>query len=359
MHNTIRVQIGLLRETFPGERRVALTPDDVRRLAPRMTIRFEPGCGVASGHDDSAYLAAGAQSASFEDIRSRSDIILAVRQPDIDRAPPERAILIFLGSIEADDAGRSHPSRLNLSRLAGFPDAGSMDVSTTQAIICGHAAVLEAARRLGVSPSMLTIDGSFVRPIKMLALGADASCLQAIATARRLGAMTHAIAFSDDAQDRIEKLGAKLLLGGIGLSANPSPADMSALRRRITPQLIDKQLIVTGATLPGARPPILIDEETLSSLAPGTIVIDLTAADGGNCSVTEPDQVVDIHGVRVVGLTTLASLEAAEASRLFSEGIHALLGRIVDADGSLSLNRSDPIIRALTAAVGEAIRVAS
>lgn len=359
MHNTIRVQIGLLRETFPDERRVALTPDDVRRLSPRMTIRFERGCGIAAGHDDDAYVAAGAQPASFEDIRFRSDIILAVRQPEIDPALPERAILIFLGSTVPANTSRNHPSRLNLARLAGFPDAGSMDVSTTQAIICGHAAVLETARRLGVSPSMLTIDGSFVRPIKMLALGADAACLQAIATARRLGAMTHAIAFSDDAQDRIEKLGAKFLLGGIGLSANQSPADMSALRRRVTPQLIDKQLIVTGATLPGARPPVLIDEETLSSLAPGTIIVDLTAADGGNCSLTEPDQVVDIHGVRVVGLTTLASLEAAEASRLFSEGVHALLGRIVDADGNLFLNRSDPVVRALIGPEGEAIRVAS
>jgi NAD(P) transhydrogenase subunit alpha len=248
---------------------------------------------------------------------------------------------------------------LDLGRLSGLPGLEDIDITSKQATITGHAAVLEGARQLRISYPMLTVDRSFVRPIRMAALGANAAGLQAIATARRLGSLTYGLGFEKDARQKIEKLGAKFLAAAEG-SVLPSHAlaelpavELAALRRALADDLSKMQLIITSVVAADRSAPVLLDEKTLSGLKYGTVIIDLAAESGGNCVATRCDQVFDVSGVRIIGSTTLASVEATEASRLFGESLRKVLEQLVGHDGVLRLDRSNPIARALTG--GEAI----
>jgi NAD(P) transhydrogenase subunit alpha len=330
-----------------------------------MAVSFEPGCGTAAGHDDEAYVAASGRPAGLGDIAARCEIIVSVRQSQAAATFRKAAVLVFLGTHAASADGlRSdgEPLELDLARLEGLHDAGCMDAATTQATISGHAAVLEGARQLGVGHPMLMIDGSFVRPIRMAAVGADAASLQAIATARRLGALTHAFAFTDEERHKIEKLGAKCLAtfpAFVPAGRGQSPAEQAALRRQLAGHLAQTQLIVTSVGDSIRPAPLLLDEETVSTLAAGTVVIDLAASRGGNCSLTRAEQVVTASGVRILGSTTFASHEAKEASRLLSEGIRTALERLIGDDRRLRLDRHDPIIDRLLGRQPEGARIAS
>ncbi|OWV82771.1 NAD/NADP transhydrogenase subunit alpha [Rhizobium sp. R693] len=344
MSNLVRVRAGLLRETHPGERRVALTPEDVRRLSGRMSIWFERGCGVGAGHADDAYIAAGAKPVDFADMVSSSHMFVSVRQPAATRVFPATSILIFLGSNAPQDtrplAGQQ-PLHLDIAQLSGMQGLKGADISSRQAAITGHAAVLEAARQFGISHPMLMVDGSFVRPVKMAALGSDAASLQALATARRLGALTHGFGLGKDLQAKIERLGAKFL-------DTSSEQELARLRQELSGPLSKMQLITTSVVNPGQTAPVLIDEDMVSRLSPGTVIIDLAAERGGNCALTKANETINIFGVRIIGSTTLASDEAAEASRHFSSGLTNLLEHLIDGHGTLRLDPGDSVTAALT-----------
>lgn len=353
MPHLTHVHVGLLRETFPDERRVALTPSDVGRLSGHMPISFEPGCGAAAAHPDEAYVAAGAKPAGIDDIAERCTVIAGVRRPDSRVHFARAAALIFLGSPldPGPDRRRSDGIvELDLSRLEGMADAGSMDVATTQATIAGHAAVLEGARQLGVVHPMLVLDGAFVRPVRMAVLGTGAAALQAIATARRLGALTYAFGFFEGDKAKVELLGARFIAMDPALSAATGFASASRLaecRRQLADQLAPMQLIVSSVHGAGGPAPVLIDERTAATLEPGTVIIDLAASGGGNCAMTQMDRPVMHGGVRVLGSTTFSSAEAGEASRLFGEGVRKLLEKLTAADGRLLLDHADPVLRRL------------
>jgi len=353
MFNAIRVRAGLLRETHPGERRVALTPTDVRRLSKRMSIHFERGCGLGAGHADDAYVASGAEPSDFAAMVASSDMFLSVRQPTDTRAFPARSALFFLGTnmtLTSGAPGRQAPLHLDLGRLAGVQGVKGSDILARQAAIVGHAAVLEAARQFGISHPMLVADGSFVRPVRMAALGGDAAGLQALATARRLGALTYGFGFGKDWQEKIERLGARPFGPtevSMPLTAAFSEQGLARLRQELSVHLSTMQLIITNVVLPDRCAPALLDEGMLSRLSPGTVIVDLAAESGGNCVLTQADETIDIFGVRIVGATTLASLEAAEASRHFSDGLRDLLEELIGTDGVLRLDRHDSAAAAL------------
>ncbi|MBB3541243.1 MULTISPECIES: NAD/NADP transhydrogenase subunit alpha [unclassified Rhizobium] len=343
MSKLIRVRAGLLRETHPGERRVALTPDDVGRLSERISFRFEPGCGVGAGHSDDGYIAAGAEPADFAEMASSSDLFVSVRQPIAARVFPAAAVLLFLGSKPGQVAvplARQQPLHLDIARLSGMSGQKGADISSRQAAITGHAAVLEAARQFGISHPMLLADGSFVRPVKMAALGSDPASLQALATARRLGALTYGFGLAKDSQAKIERLGAKFL-------GTSSEQELARLRQDLSGALSKMQLITTNIMYPGRSAPVLLNEEMLSQLSPGTVIVDLAAEIGGNCALTRADETTDIFGIRIIGSTTLASQEAAEASRHFSDGLSNLLEHLIDAHGALRLDGGDSVTAAL------------
>ncbi|MDQ0563396.1 NAD(P) transhydrogenase subunit alpha [Rhizobium mesoamericanum] len=344
MPNLIRVRAGLLRETHPGERRVALTPQDVRRLSKRMAIWFERGCGVGAGHADEAYLAAGAEPAEFADMVSSSDIFVSVRQPASARVFPATAVLVFLGSNAPQDTrpcARQQPLHLDVARLSKVQGHKGADIASGQAAITGHAAILEAARQLGILHPMLTVDGSVVRPVKMAALGSDAASLQALATARRLGALTYGFGLGKDSQAKIKRLGARPF-SSVEAIMSFSERELVQLRQELSGPLSQMQVITTNVADPGQIAPVLIDEDMLSRLSPGTVIIDLASENGGNCALTRADETVNIFGVRIIGSTTLASHEAAEASRHFSDGLRNLLECLIDVHGVFRLDLGIP-----------------
>ncbi|WP_082597243.1 hypothetical protein [Rhizobium sp. Root708] len=340
MSEPAHVRAGLLRESFPGERRVALTPDDIRRLSSRFTFLFEPGCGESAGYSDPDYMKAGAHAAAPADV-VQCDLVVSVRRPE--RSVPNHTATVFLGSsARAANTSLGPSLELELARLEGFADAAAMDAATTQATVLGHAAVLEGVRLMKIGHSMLTLEGSFVRPIRMAAIGVNTASLQAIATARKLGALTHVFGLSEIDRAKVERLGAKFsAIDTAILAAGLKPEQA---RRQLGRQLASMQMIVTNLHESGSAAPVLIDEETLSSLPPGSVIIDLAAANGGNCAFTRIDQTVTAHAVSIVGSTLLASNEAAEASRLFSDCVRRLLEHLVEPGEHLWLQRKDAVL---------------
>jgi NAD/NADP transhydrogenase alpha subunit len=359
--NRFPAHVGLLRESFVGERRVALTPDDVRLFSRRISIRFERGAGAAAGYADDAYIAAGGQPASFDEIASISQILVSVRPFENCQKLRRGSVLISLGGRDRALADRLRDHSVlhfDLDRLAGVQSARHMDVSSPQSAIAGHAAVVEGARELRIPHPLLTVEQGFVKPVKMIALGIGAAGLQAIATARRLGALTYGFDIAGGAQQSVEKLGAKFLAPGLCLAvaqgisgwSNKQTAEwLAQLRHALGPQLSQMQLIVTSVQVAGEPAPVLIDEYMVAGLQPGTVIVDLAAESGGNCALTRRDQLVVSSDVRIIGSTNMPSQEATEASRLFSINIRNLLEHVIDGDGCLNLDSSDEIIHVLMA----------
>jgi NAD(P) transhydrogenase subunit alpha len=343
------VTTAVLAELAPGERRVAVTPTDLRRLAAKTTFLIEAGAGAAAGFDDQAYADAGAEILDRAAALDRADLVLAVRAPESVDAFRPGTVLISLGARDTDFAKAAMSKgiiHLGLERLPRITRAQSMDVLSSQASVAGYAAVIEAARMLDILLPMMTTAAGIIKPAKMIALGAGVAGLQAIATARRLGAVTHGFDVREAAREQVESLGARFVFPG-GYAGEQSKDQQAALRRELTPVLAEMQLVVTSAQIPGRRAPLLIDDETLAAMAPGAVIIDLAAETGGNASRTRPDEVVTVGGVRLLGPTNLPSLMATDSSRLFSGNMRALLEHLLPKEGPLELRSEDEITKAL------------
>ncbi len=358
-NNSFRPAIGILAERLVGEWRVALAPADVRRLSKRASIVIERGAGGKAGFADDDYVQAGATIDDRLQITSTAQVLVSVRAPSELASFMPGTTLISLGgrddAIKAAVAARGL-KHLSLDRLPRTTRAQAMDVLSSQATVAGYAAVIEGARALDVLLPMLTTAAGVVRPAKMIALGAGVAGLQAIATARRLGAIVHGFDVREAAREQVESLGAtfvsadnviKAQEAANGYAAEQSADDQAKLRRALAPTLAQMQLIVTSAQIPGHPAPMLIDGDTLTSLGRGTVIVDLAAETGGNTSRTKPDQTVMVSGVKILGPTNLPSLMAQDASRLFSGNIRALLEHLISEETGLELRHDDPITAAL------------
>lgn len=347
------VTVGVLRERVERERRVALVPNDVGKLATRMRVVVETGAGAQAGHDDAAYAAAGASVLPRADVLGGADIALAIR-PLAD-LPREGCTLIGFGGHDPGYRARLEAHgvlHLALERMPRITRAQAMDALSSQASCAGYAAVLEGARHLDVMLPMLTTAAGIVRPAKMIALGAGVAGLQALATARRLGAQTWGFDVRAAAAEQVESLGAKFV--GVetapsaeaagGYAVAQSDDEQVRLRRALAPHLDGMQLIVTTAQIPGRPAPLLIDDDTLARLTPGTVIVDLAAETGGNTSATRADEVVECGGVIILGPTDLPSRVARDASMLLSGNMRALLAHLVGSDGALRLDHEDAIL---------------
>jgi NAD(P) transhydrogenase subunit alpha len=359
--NSSSTKIGLIREQWAGERRVALTPADVRRLSAKVVIWVEKGAGVAAGFSDEEYAEAGARLAGVDDVITEADVLVKVRPPNASRSLRHGTILISLGGRDpqlGETLRADSIVHLGLERLPRTTRAQSMDVLSSQAAIAGYAAVIEGARTLDILLPMLTTAAGIIKPARMMALGAGVTGLQAIATARRLGAITYGFDVREVAREQVESLGAKFVFpnvalasieGAGGYAGEQSGDQQRLLRRALAEHLTPMHLIVTSAQIPGRPAPILIDEETVSILQPGTVIVDLAADSGGNCALTRPDETVTVAGVRILGPTNMPSAAATDASRFFSGNIRTLLEHLIDDEGRLRLDRDDPITVALLA----------
>ena len=354
-----RIKVGVLLERARGERRVALIPADMKKLNSNANFIVESGAGREAGFDDETYIGAGARIAAQREILDISDVVVKIRPPSVNEMPLSGRTLVSLGGRDPDiveSLRKRSVIHLALERIPRTSRAQAMDVLSSQASIAGYASVLEGARALGVLLPMLTTAAGTIKPARMIALGAGVAGLQAIATARRLGAVVHGFDVRTAAREQVESLGARFASVDAGIGAGESAGGYASeqsidqqaqIRRALATHLATMQLVIAAAQIPGRPAPLLIDRETLRMMRPGAVIVDLAAETGGNCEVTRPDETVTVNGVRVMGPTNLPSLVASDASRLFSGNIRSLLAHLLEGSSQLHLDASDSISGAL------------
>ncbi|TFW22370.1 Re/Si-specific NAD(P)(+) transhydrogenase subunit alpha [Massilia arenosa] len=369
------MRIGIPAETRPGETRVAATPETVKKLAAKHAIMVQSGAGERASITDEAYAAAGAQIVSAADALG-ADVVLKVRAP----SPDERALMkqgaVLIGMLnpfDADNIGAMATADLSAFALEAVPRitrAQSMDVLSSQANIAGYKAVMVAANTYQRFMPMLMTAAGTVKAARVLIMGVGVAGLQAIATAKRLGAVIEASDVRPPVKEQVESLGAKFIdvpyvtdeereiAQGVGGYARPMPADW--MRRQA--ELVHERakladIIITTALIPGRKAPVLISEDTVKAMKPGSVIVDMAVEQGGNCPLSELGRTVIKHGVHIIGEPNLATLVAADASALYARNVLDFLKLIINKEDQLAIDREDEIIKAtLVCAGGEVLR---
>jgi len=355
------MKIGVPKETAANERRVALVPDTVGRLVKTgLEVAVEQGAGAAAAFPDDAYRAAGAGLvATPADVFGRNDVILKVQPPSTAEVGlcREGAVLValFQPAAERDVVAALAARKVTAFSLALLPRitrAQPMDVLSSQATVAGYKAVLLAASTAGRLFPMLVTAAGTLPPARVLVLGAGVAGLQAIATARRLGAVVSAFDVRPAVKEQVESLGARFLQLEIGEQAETAGGYAKQLseethRRElefIAQHVRDADIVITTAAIPGKRAPILITAAAVRGMKPGAVIVDLAAETGGNCEVTEPGGEVRRDGVVVLGPLNLPSTVPLHASQMYARNVASFLAQVVR-EGRLTLDFSDDIIR--------------
>jgi NAD(P) transhydrogenase subunit alpha len=368
------MNIGVPAETRPGETRVAATPETVKKLAAggRHTVLVQSGAGVAASVPDADYQAAGATIAKDAQEAYGADIVLKVRGPqDAETGMLKRgAILVgLLNPYDAQAVRRYAQSGVTAFAMEWLPRttrAQSMDVLSSQANIAGYKAVIVAANEYQRFMPMLMTAAGTVKAARVLILGAGVAGLQAIATAKRLGAVIEASDVRPAVKEQIESLGAKFLdvpyltdeekqiAQGAGGYARPMPADwMRRQAELVHERAKSADIVITTALIPGRPAPVLIKEETVRAMKPGSVLLDMAIEQGGNCPLTERDKVVVKHGVKIIGYSNLPAMVGADASALYARNLLNFLNLLVDPkSGELKLDRADEIIAGSLVCIG-------
>ncbi len=342
------MRIGVPKETAVNERRVALTPEVADRVVKSgLAVLVERDAGAAASFSDDGYRAAGATVvATAAEIFGQSDVVLKVQPPSTDEVRLCRAgaalVAVFQPSAQREavsELAARHVTAFSLALLPRITRAQPMDVLSSQATVAGYKAVLLAAAATG-------------RFFPMLVLGAGVAGLQAIATARRLGAVVSAFDVRPAVKEQVESLGAKFLELEIGESAETAGGYAKQLsdethRRElafIAQHVKDADIVITTAAIPGMRAPILITAEAVRGMKPGSVIVDLAAETGGNCELTEPGSDVIRNGVVIIGPANLPSTLPVHASQMYARNISSFLLHVVK-DGALRLDFEDEITR--------------
>lgn len=356
------MKIAVVREAAADETRAALMPDSVRALvASTVKVHIESGAGEQVGASDSDYIAAGAvieteRSSLLED----ADVLLCVNRPSDDtvaRLKSDSVVIGFLRPLdEADALIQLIERKLTAFAMELIPRstrAQTMDALSSMATIVGYKAVVLAAERLPrMFPLLMTAAGT-IAPAKVLVLGAGVAGLQAIATARRLGAVVEAYDVRSAAGEHVRSLGAKFLqvdLGGIqtedagGYAVELSDEALARGRELIAKHASTSDVIITSAQVPGRRAPLLVTEEAVMKMKPGSVIVDLAGSTGGNCAVTVPGKTVERNGVIVMSPLNLAATVPVHASQLYSRNITAFLKLLIDDKGELKIDLSDDVV---------------
>ena len=361
------MRVGVARETVAGERRVALVPDAATRLeglGARLVV--ESGAGVGASFTDETYAAAGAEIApDATALYAGCDLIVKVQKPsagEIERLRDGQVLVCFLQPLVNTDLVRAIAERgataFSMDVIPRITRAQSIDALSSQATVAGYKAVLLAAERLPRFVPMLTTAAGTIRPAKVLVLGAGVAGLQAIATARRLGAVVSAFDTRAVVREQVESLGATFLELAVegeetsgGYATELSQEQHEREQQLIAAHVAEADAVITTAAIPGRPAPVLISGSAVAAMRDGSVIVDVAAETGGNCELTVPGEVVERHGVTVVGLLNLPSAMPQDASRMYSRNIQALLGLLV-ADGRLELDFDDEIVRETCVAHG-------
>jgi H+-translocating NAD(P) transhydrogenase subunit alpha len=359
--------IGIPRETRPGETRVAATPETVRKLAAsgRHRLVVEAGAGVLSDIPDAHYEAVGAHIGSAEEALG-ADIVLKVRGPTAEELPRLKRGAMLVGLLDPFNASTNASlaatavAAYALEWLPRITRAQSMDVLSSQANIAGYKAVIIAADEYRkFMPMMMTAAGT-VKAARVLVIGVGVAGLQAIATARRLGAVVEASDVRPAVKDQVESLGAKWvdvpyaneeerrIAEGVGGYARPMPPEWMARQAQIIHERCESvDILITTALIPGRPAPKLIRADTVAGMKPGAVIVDLAVEQGGNVEGSQLDQIVTTNGVKIVGFANLAARLPADASALYARNVLNFLGLSLNAKtGEFTVPKDDEIIRA-------------
>ncbi len=374
--------VGVPREISPGERRVALVPEAVKRLSSQgLEVVIEAGAGEPAGFSDDAYAAAGARvEREAEAVWDSADVVLKVQSPverpggghEIDPLSSGSTLIGFLKPLDRPELARRLADRgvtaFAMELMPRITRAQSMDALSAMSTIAGYRAVLLGAAALPkIFPMLVTAAGT-ISPARVLVIGAGVAGLQAIATARRLGAVVDAYDTRPAVKEQVESLGARFVELDLdtadaedagGYAKAQDEAFYVRQRQQLGKRVAAADVVVTTALVPGQCAPLLIDRDAVRGMRAGSVIVDLAAEQGGNCACTEPDRTVRVDGVSIIGVTNAASEVPTNASQMYAKNISTFLAHLTR-DGQLVLDLEDEITRgALLTHEGEIVNEAA
>ena len=372
--------IGVPTETVSGETRVAVTPETVKKLKGQgHTLRVQSGAGVAASITDAAYAAAGAELVDAASALG-AELVLKVRPPqdaELAQMRSGNTLVGMLNPFDREALQRIASAGLTAYALEAAPRttrAQSMDVLSSQANIAGYKAVMMAADNYQRFFPMLMTAAGTVKAARVVILGVGVAGLQAIATAKRLGAVIEASDVRPSVKEQVESLGAKFIdvpyetdeereaAQGVGGYAKPMPASwLERQKAEVAKRVAQADVVISTALIPGRPAPTLITEAMVQSMKPGSVIVDIAAGKGpnggGNCPLSEADQTVVKHGVTIIGETNLPARVAADASSLYARNVLDFLKLVINKEGALHIDREDDIVAAcLVAHAGAVLR---
>jgi H+-translocating NAD(P) transhydrogenase subunit alpha len=372
----ISMLIGVPLETAAGETRVAVTPETAKKLkAQGHVLHVQSGAGVAASATDDAYVAAGAEITDRAGAFA-ADLVLKVRSPDADELSlmkPGTRLVGMLNPFDRDNLGRLAAAGLTSFALEAAPRttrAQSMDVLSSQANIAGYKAVMIAADKYQrLFPMLMTAAGT-IKAARVVILGVGVAGLQAIATAKRLGAVIEASDVRPSVKEQVESLGAKFIdvayetaeekeaAVGVGGYAKPMPQSwMDRQKVEVAKKVAAADIVISTALIPGRAAPVLVTEEMVKAMKPGSVIVDMAAPAGGNCPLTEAGKTVVKHGVTIVGETNIPAQVAADSSSLYARNVLDFLKLVLPKDGGFQVPMDDDIVVAcLMTQAGEVTR---
>lgn len=351
------ITVAAVRERDPGERRVAIVPEVAKKLQRKgCRVLLERGAGEAAGFPDEAYGESVVFGSSREAVLAEAEVLFKVRPPSLEEIATLRSGGVLIGLL-APHADQARVKALRDRGITSFAmellprttRAQAMDVLSSQAAVAGYKAVLIAAERLAKFFPMLTTAAGTIRPAKVLVIGAGVAGLQAIATARRLGAQVEGFDVRPETKEQIESLGAKFLDLGVqaagsgGYARELSAEERAEQQRRLAEHVRKVDVIVTTAAVPGRPAPRIITAGMVAGMRPGSVIVDLAAETGGNCELTRPGEEHEAQGVRIVGFTDLPSRGAYHASEMYARNLANFLDLLLE-DGRLDLDFADDLV---------------
>lgn len=360
------MRIGIPTETHAGETRVAATPETVKKmLAAGHTVMVQQGAGAGASISDAAYQAAGATLVSTAEVYAQAEIILKVKAPTKDELAKLAAKTVLIGLLSPSQAdlveayAKQGITAFAMEKLPRTSRAQAMDVLSSQANIAGYKAVLVAANLYKRFMPMLMTAAGTVKAARVVILGVGVAGLQAIATAKRMGAIIEASDVRPAVKEQVESLGAKFIdvpyetdeereiAQGVGGYARPMPASwMERQKVEVAKRVAQADIVITTALIPGKTAPILVTEDMVKSMKPGSVIVDMAVEAGGNCPLSELGKTVVKHDITLVGEGNLPALVAADASALYARNLLNFLNLLCDPKngGKMNINRTDDII---------------
>ncbi|XHS79666.1 Re/Si-specific NAD(P)(+) transhydrogenase subunit alpha [Burkholderiaceae bacterium UC74_6] len=367
--------IGVPRESAAGETRVAVTPETAKKLKSQgHVIRLEAGAGLRASCTDEAYVAVGCEIVDRAQALG-CELVLKVQRPDgseLALMKPDAALVGMLNPFDAAGLQTLADAKLTAFALEAAPRttrAQSMDVLSSQANIAGYKAVMIAANQYQRFFPMLMTAAGTVKAARVVVLGVGVAGLQAIATAKRLGAVIEASDVRPSVKEQVESLGAKFIdvpyetaeekeaAEGVGGYARPMPQSwLDRQKVEVAKRVAQADVVITTALIPGRAAPVLVSEDMVKAMKPGSVIVDLAAAAGGNCPLTEAGKTVQKHGVTLVGETDLPAQVAADASALYARNVLDFLKLVIDKEGKFQVPMDDDIVAACLMAQGGEVR---